>query len=91
MAKKGYSLDKGFLFSKSWEPVFRRLTPEQFHRLFWVLYDYQINWGEDIYDDLRDDVELWSIASLLVHQIRYRLAGAKRKMEESEETEDPFM
>ena len=89
MAKKGYSLDKGFLFSKSWEPVFRRLTPKQFQRLFWVLYDYQISWGEDVYDNLGDDMELWSIAMLVLPQIKHRLAGARNRPEEIEEV-DPF-
>ena len=89
MAKKGYSLEKGFLFSKSWEPVFRRLSPKQFHRLFWVMYDYQTSWGEDVYDNLNDDIELWSIAMLLIPQIKNRWAGARNRPEVLEE-EDAF-
>lgn len=82
MAKKGYSLDKGFLFLKNWATVLRRLSPERFHRLFWMLYDYQDSWGEEIYDDFSDDEALWDVAVLLMQQIDFRLAGATRHKKE---------
>lgn len=78
MAKKGYSLDKGFLFLRSWERGLRMLSPTQFHRLFWDLYDFQESRGEKLVE-YPDDPMLDLVSSLVVTQLQFRLAGAKRQ------------
>lgn len=86
--RKGYSLEKGFLFLKDWAAAMRTLNEKDFHELFWALYDYQESRGEeDVTESLQNPL-LRVVASLILPQLNHRLAGAARR--EDAETDSPI-
>lgn len=74
---KGYSLSKGFLFSADWEQALRALSANDFHTLFWELYDFQQSKGNKKVPPHLQNPLLDMLSSLLVPQIQNRLNGAK--------------
>lgn len=74
---KGYSLNKGFLFSADWEQALRALPADDFHTLFWELYDFQKSKGNKKVPQHPQNPLLDMLSSLLVPQIQNRLNGAK--------------
>lgn len=74
---KGYSLSKGFLFSADWEQALRALRADDFHALFWELYDFQQSKGDKKVPQHPQNPLLDMLSSLLVPQIQNRLNGAK--------------
>lgn len=61
---------------KGWETSLRSLSPEEFHRAFWRLYDYQNSGGRTTALDAGDTSTTGIILSLIVPQIDNRLNGA---------------
>ena len=74
---KGYSLDKGFLFDKSWAKAMRKLSPEDFHKVFWELYDYQDSKGNSPIPSHEDNPILDTYTDLIVPHIVNRLNGQR--------------
>ena len=74
---KGYSLNKGFLFLVDWEQALRALPANDFHALFWELYDFQQSKGDKKVPQHPQNPLLDMLSSLLVPQIQNRLNGAR--------------
>jgi len=73
---KGYTLSKGFLFSTDWEQALRSLSAEDFHLLFWQLYDFQKSRGVMVVPAHPQNPLLDAFASLIVPQIQNRINGS---------------
>ncbi len=72
---KGYSLERGFLFDYGWEKAMRSLSPQDFHRVFWALCDYQKSRGETSLPAVSEGTP-GIVCSLIVPQINNRLNGS---------------
>ncbi len=63
----------GFFFFSDWEKGMRKLTGKDFKKLFWALYDFQLN---DIKPpEFKGDVDI--LASLIIPQIKRRKDKAR--------------
>lgn len=71
-----YRLDKGFLFLKDWEAALRRRSAEDFHRIFWELYDFQDSRGEKDIPRHPDKPYLDDLVDLIKPRIIDRINGA---------------
>lgn len=77
-AKKGYSLEKGFLFDYGWLTMFRKLSEKDAWTLFMDLMEYQRSCGSKQIPEYPPKKEIMNMmAATICYQIDKRIKGAK--------------